>query len=222
MTEIKEKIYPELPNIRETPNAPPIVNGGEDDRGHSYRLNVIRDIQKFFEEEIKQREAFSKKYFRIAKVVNMIDNGLITITIGAEGVGAILFATGAGAPFALALGISGAATGLISLIGNIFSKKATTKAEKHLKIKTLATAKLDTIASHVSKAMMDDFVSPDEFNLVMEEMNKYKTLKEEVRTNTKKKLKTEEEESLIEKGRQEARESFRKLVEKKHGGTLGY
>ena len=214
MTEMKDKIYPTLPTIRETPNAPPVVNGGEDDRGHSYRLNVIRDIQKFFEEEIKQREAFSKKYFRIAKVVNMIDNGLITITIGAEGVGAILLATGAGAPFALALGISGAATGLISLIGNIFSKKATTKAEKHLKIKTLAAAKLDTIASHVSKALMDDFVSPDEFNLVMEEMNKYKTLKEEVRTNTKKKLKTEEEESLIEKGRQEARESFRKLVEK--------
>ena len=222
MTEMKDKIYPTLPAIRETPNAPPIVNGGKDDRGHSYRLNVIRDIQKFFEEEIKQREAFSKKYFRIAKVVNMIDNGLITITIGAEGIGAVLLATGAGAPFALALGISGAATGLISLIGNIFSKKATTKAEKHLKIKTLATAKLDTIASHVSKALMDDFVSPDEFNLVMEEMNKYKTLKEEVRTNTKKKLKTEEEESLIEKGRQEARESFRKLVEKKHGGTLGY
>ena len=214
MTEIKEKIYPTLPTIREPPTAPPVVNGGEDDRGHSYRLNVIRDIQKFFEEEIKQREEFSKKYFRIAKVVNMIDNGLITITIGAEGVGAILFATGAGAPFALALGISGAATGLISLIGNIFSKKATTKAEKHLKIKTLATAKLDTIASHVSKALMDDFVSPDEFNLVMEEMNKYKTLKEEVRTNTKKKLKMEEEESLIEKGRQEARESFRRLVEK--------
>ena len=220
MTEIKEKIYPELPNIRETPNAPPIVNGGADDRGHSYRLNVIRDVQKFLEEEIKKREAFSKKYFRIAKVVNMIDNGLITITIGAEGIGAVLLATGAGAPFALALGISGAATGLISLIGNIFSKKATTKAEKHLKIKTLATAKLDTIASHVSKALIDDLISNEEFNLVMEEMNKYKTLKEEVRNNTKKKLKTEEEESLIEKGRQEARESFRRLVEKNKYETL--
>ena len=213
MTEMKDKIYPTLPNIREQPTAPNVVNGGSDDRGHSYRLKIIREVQKFFEEEIKQREAFSKKYFRIAKVVNMIDNGLITITIGAEGVGAILLATGAGAPFALALGISGAATGLISLIGNIFSKKATTKAEKHLKIKTLATAKLDTIASHVSKALMDDFVSPDEFNLVMEEMNKYKALKEEVRNNTKKKLKTEEEESLIEKGRQEARESFRRVFE---------
>ena len=211
---MKEKIYPELPTIREQPTAPNVVNGGSDDRGHSYRLKIIREVQEFLEEEIKKRDAFSKKYFRIAKVVNMVDNGLITITIGAEGTSAVLLATGVGAPFALALGISGVVTGAISLIGNIFSKKATTKAEKHLKIKTLAMAKLDTIASHISKAMMDNFISDEEFKLIMEEMNKYKALKEEVRNNTKKKLKTEEEESLIEKGRQEARESFRRLVEK--------
>ena len=211
---MKDKIYPELPTIREQPTAPNVVNGGSDDRGHSYRLKYIQDVQRFLEEEIKQREAFSKKYFRIAKVVNMIDNTLITITIGAEGTSAVLLSTGVGAPFALALGISGVVTGAISLIGNIFSKKATTKAEKHLKIKTLALAKLDTIASHVSKAMMDDFISPDEFNLILEEMNKYKALKEEIRNNTKKKLKTEEKESLIEKGRQEQRETFRRLVEK--------
>ena len=214
MTEMKEKIYPTLPTIREQPTAPNVVNDGSDDRGHSYRLKIIREVQEFLEEEIKNREAFSKKYFRIAKVVNMVDNGLITITIGAEGTSAVLLATGVGSPFALALGISGVVTGAISLIGNIFSKKATTKAEKHLKIKTLAMAKLDTIASHISKAMMDNFISDEEFKLIMEEMNKYKALKEEVRNNTKKKLKTEEEESLIEKGRQEARESFRRLVEK--------
>ena len=219
---MKDKIYPELPTIREQPTAPNVVNGGADDRGHSYRLNVIRDIQKFFEEEIKQREAFSKKYFRIAKVVNMIDNGLITVTVCVGGVGAVLLATGAGTPLGVALEVSGAATGLISLLGNIFNKKATTKAEKHLKIRTIAATKLDTIVSHISKAMTDDFISDEEFKLILEEINKYKTLKEEVRTNTKKKLKTEEEESLIEKGRQEQRESFRKLVEKKHGGSLGY
>ena len=214
MTEMKEKIYSELPTIREQPTAPNVVNGGSDDCGHSYRLKIIREVQEFLEEEIKNREAFSKKYFRIAKVVNIVDNALITITIGAEGTSAVLLSTGVGAPFALALGISGVVTGAISLIGNIFSKKATTKAEKHLKIKTLAMAKLDTIASHISKAMMDNFISDEEFKLIMEEMNKYKALKEEVRNNTKKKLKTEEEESLIEKGRQEARESFRRLVEK--------
>ena len=222
MTEMKEKIYPELPTIREQPTAPNVVNGGSDDRGHSYRLKIIREVQNFLEEEINKRDAFSKKYFRIAKVVNMVDNALIVVTIGAEGTGAVLLSTGVGAPFVLALGISGVVTGAVSLIGNIFSKKATTKAEKHLKIKTLATAKLDTIASHISKALTDDFISNEEFNLIMEEMNKYKALKEDIRNNTKKKLKTEEEESLIEKGRQEARESFRKLVEKNHGGPLAY
>ena len=78
----------------------------------------------------------------------------------------------------------------------------------------MATAKLDTILSHVSKAMMDNFINDEKFKLIIEEMDKYKAMKEEVRSKTKKILKTEEEESLIERGRQEARESFRKLVEK--------
>ena len=212
MTELTDKLYPSLPTIREDPTAPPVVNGGEDNRGHTYRLNYIRDVQRYFEEEIKQRQAFSKKYFRIAKIINMVDNGLITVTIGAEGVGAALLATGAGAPVALALGISGAAAGLISLMGNIFNKKATTKAEKHLKISQTAITKLDTIASHISKALMDDFISPEEFNLILEEMNKYKTLKEEIRSNNKKKLKKEEEESLINKGREEAKKDFRRIL----------
>ena len=222
MVEMKEKIYPELTTIREQPSAPNVINHSSNDHGHSYRLKIIREIQAFLEEEIKNRETLSKKYFRGAKIVNTIDNALITITIGAEGTGAVLLATGIGSPFALALGISGVITGAVSLIGNIFSKKATTKAEKHLKIKTLAVAKLDTIATHISKAMMDNFISDEEFKLIMEEMYKYKALKEDIRNNTKKKLKTEEEESLIERGRQEARESFRKLVEKNHGGPLAY
>ena len=219
---MKEKVYPTLPPIRENPTAPNIVNDINDDQGHSYRLKVIRDVQNFLEEEIQKRDAFSKKYFRIANIVNMVDNGLIIVTIGVEGTRAVLLSTGVGAPFAVDLGISGAVTGGISLIGNIFSKKATTKAEKHLKIKTIATAKLDTIASHILKALMDNYISDEEFKLIIEEMNKYKAMKEEIRSNTKKKLKTEEEESLIERGRQEARESFRRLVEKNHGGSLPY
>ena len=211
---MKEKIYPTLPTIREQPTAPGIVNDEIDDRGHSYRLKVITDIQKIFEDEIQKRDAFSKKYFRVARIINITDNTLIGITVCVEGAGAVVLATGVGAPIGLALGISGAVTGAISLIGNILSKKSTTKAEKHLKIKTLASAKLDTIASHISKAMLDNYISDEEFKLIMEEMNKYKAMKEEIRSSTKKRLKTEEEESLIEKGRQEARESFRRLVEK--------
>ena len=51
MTEMKEKIYPELGRDRDTQPTAPIIN--TDDRGHSYRLNIIREVQAFLEKEIK-------------------------------------------------------------------------------------------------------------------------------------------------------------------------
>ena len=62
----------------------------------------------------------------------------------------------------------------------------------------IASTKLDTISSHIFKALSDNKVA----------------MKEEVTTKTKKKIATDTEESLIERERQEARESFRRLVEK--------
>ena len=215
MTEMKEKIYPTLPSIREAPTAPDIeLTEMGNDQGHTYRLKVITDIQKFLEEKVSKRESFSKKYFRVSKIIYITDSVLAGIIFLAESAAVALVSTGVGAPIAAGLGISGAATGAIFIVGNIVGRKTTTKAEKHLMIKVLASAKLNTIASHISKAMMDNYISDDEFKLILEELNKYKAMKEEIRNNTKKKLKAEEEESLIEKGRQEARESFRKLVEK--------
>ena len=222
MTEMTDKIYPTLSTIREAPTAPPVVNGGTDDRGHSYRLNHIRELQKFLEDEIKNRESLNKKYYRISKIINIVNSGLSSVVMGVGGAGGALLLTGVGAPVSAALAIGGVVIGGVTIIGNFYSRKARTKGEKHLKISERAISKLDTIASHVSKALMDDFLSPEEFNLILEEVNKYKVLKEEIRNNTKKKLKNEEKESLIEKGRQEATNSFRKLVEKKHGGSLGF
>ena len=109
-------------------------------------------------------------------------------------------------------------TGLLSIIGKYSVKWSTSKAEKHEKIKTIASTKLNTISSHISKALTDNKVTDDEFRLILEELEKYKVMKEEVRTKTKKKIMGETEESLIERGRQEARESFRRLVEKNNTG----
>ena len=196
MTELNEKkLYPSLPDVRENPSAPAI-----DDRGHSHRLKVITDVLNFSEEESVKREAFSKKYFRVAKYVSAVDSILMRGTVCAEVVAAVLFTSGIGSPAAMGLGIGGAVAGAFSLFGNIVVRKTTIRAEKHLKIKTLASAKLDTIASHVSKVLADDFISDEEFKLIMEEQEKFKTMKEEIRNNTKKKLKEEEKESLIERG----------------------
>ena len=181
-----EKIYPELPGSREKPTAPNIeLKDMSENQGHSHRLKIITNVLNFLEKESSEREAYSKKYFCVAKYVSAVDSILMGGTIGAEVAAAVLLTSGVASPAALGLGIGGAVFGAFSLFGNIVVRKTTIRAEKHLKIKTLASAKLDTIASHVSKALMDDFISDEEFKLIMEELDKYKAMKEEIRNNTR-------------------------------------
>ena len=164
------------------------------------------------------REALSQKYFRAARIVDNIDTVLIAITLGG-GVGGIgLLSTVIAAPAVIAIEGVALFTGLRSIIGKYSVKRSTSKAEKHEKIKMIASTKLDTISSHISKALSDNKVVDEEFKLILEELEKYKAMKE-VRSKTKKKLATELKETLIERGRQEARESFQRLVEKNNTGT---
>ena len=192
-------------------------------KGKNIDCKRINEIQAFLEKEVATREALSKKYFRAAKIV---DNGytvLIAITLGGGAGGVVLLSTVIMTPAVMVIEGVALFTGFLSIIGKYSVKKYTSKAEKHKKIKTIASAKLDTITSHVSKALSDNKVTDEEFRLILEELEKYKVMKEEVRSKTKKKIATEMEETLIKRGRQEARESFWKLVEKKnHGGSMPY
>ena len=205
--EMKE-IYPKLPT------APPI-----EDQGQGYRLQKINEIQAFLEKEVPTREALSKKYFRAARIVDNVDTGLIAITLGGGAGGIGLLSTVIAASAVIVIEEVTLFTGFLSIIGKYSVKKSTFKAEKHEKIKTIASAKLDTIASHVSIALSDNKVTDEEFRLILEELEKYKVMKEEVRSKTKKKIATKMEETLIEKGTQEAHESFRTLVEKNNTGS---
>ena len=198
--EMKENIYPKLPPI--------------EDQGQGYRLQKINEIQTFLEKEVETRGALSKKYFRAAKIVDNMDTVLIAITLGGGAGGIGLLSTIVAAPAVIAIEGVALFTGLLTIIGKYSIKKSTSKAEKHEKIKTIASAKLDTISSHISKALSDNKVTDEEFWLILEELEKYKVMKGEVRSKTKKKIETELEETLIERGRRKARESFRKLVEK--------
>ena len=143
MTGMKEKIYPTLPIIRESPSAPDIeLTEMRNDGAHSYRLKVITDVQKYLEEEITKRENFSKKYFRISRVINIVDSVLISISLGAGITGAVLLSTVVAAPVVLGLEISAGAIGLISLIGNVVSKKTAIKAEKTFKNQNVSICKI--------------------------------------------------------------------------------
>ena len=161
--EVKENIYPILPT------APPI----EDQGGQGYRLQKINEIQAFLGKEIATREALSKKYFREARIVDSVDTVLIAITLGG-GVGGIgLLSTVIAAPAVMTIERVALFTGFLSIIGKYSIKKSTSNAEKHENIKTIASAKLDTIASHISKALSDNKVTDEEFRLILEELEKY-------------------------------------------------
>ena len=131
--EMKENIYPKLPT------APPI-----EDQGEGYRLQKINEIQTFLEKEVVNKEDLSKKYFRAARIVDNVDTVLIAITLS-DGVGGIcLLSTVIAAPAVIAIEGVALFTGLLSIIGKYSVERSTSKAEKHEKIKMIASTKLDT------------------------------------------------------------------------------
>ena len=82
----------------------------------------------------------------------------------------------------------------------------TVKQEKHNAIKLLAQSKLDSIANIISQAMQDRDISPTEFHRVLQEVEKYRRLKADIRNQAKDKVKEitkEQGEEILEKGRKE-------------------
>ena len=112
-----------------------------------------------------------------------MDTVLIAITLGGGTGGVALFSTVIAAPTLILIEGVALFTGFLSIIGKYSVKKSTSKAEKHEKIKTIASTKLNTMSSHISKALSDNKVTDEEFRLILEELKKYKVMKEEARSN---------------------------------------
>lgn len=219
--EFKESchLYPVLENIHNKLPSAPI----DEDEGHTYRLQKIGEIQKEIENERDKREALSKKYHRAVKVISGVDATLVAATMGLGIAGIGVLSTIIAAPVAIAMEAGALVAGLLSIIGAQVNKKLSTKAEKHEKIKVLAEAKLNTICDHISKALKDDKVSDDEYSLILSEISKFNSMKDEIRSKNKVTLDEDAKQSLIEQGRVEAlqnvqhmfgssRESFRKKL----------
>ena len=89
------------------------------------------------------------------------------------------------------------------------------KQGKHDAIKLLAQAKLDSISNIISQAMEDGHISPTEFHKVLQEVEKYRKLKADIRNQAKTKIKEitkEQREELLEQGRKEGKEDFLRKI----------
>ena len=124
------------------------------------------------------REALSKKYFRAARIVDNVDTALIAITLGSGAGGIGLLSTVVSTPVFIAIEGVALFTGFLSIIGKYSVMRCTSKADKHENINTIASTKLNTISSHISKALSDNKVTDEEFQLILGELETYKVMKE--------------------------------------------
>jgi len=134
---------------------------------------------------------------------------VVTGTIGAG-----LLASGIGFMAGLVLETVTGVAGLLDIAGVVVSRRCSAKAAKHKAVFVLTSAKLNTVHSHISKALEDCNISDDKYNFVIEEIEKYRTVKEEIRrkhlsaAGRPSMIDEETNNALIQRGRDEARATF--------------
>ena len=198
----ESKVYPDL-----NPSAP--------QEPQSYRLQKLTEIEAYLLNEIEVREWIGKKMIRFIRVTGIVDTSLITSTVITGGISIAAFASGVG----LLVGIALSGTSLLLSLATAITQKSfkifTVKQEKHDVIKLLAQSKLDSITDIISLAMQDRDISPTEFHKVLQEVEKYRKLKADVRNQAKTKIKEitkEHREELLEQGRKEGKEDFLRKI----------
>jgi len=93
----------------------------------------------------------------------------------------VLLASGIGFVPGLALEAVTGVAGLQDAAGVVVSRRCSRKVAKHEAVRILASSKLNTVHSHISKALEDCKISDDEYKLVLDEVEKYRAMKEELR-----------------------------------------
>ena len=106
------------------------------------------------------------------------------------------FASVIGAP----AGIIGASCSFMFSITQGFVKKFLKTIEKNNKIFMLARSKLNSIESKISKALIDDEISHEDFETIINEEKKYRELKESIRMVNSETIDAEKV-SFIEEGK---------------------
>ena len=169
----------------------------------TYRLKKLSEIEAYFLNKIAFHEKIAKKMKRFNTITGMVDTGLITSTMITGGISIPAFASGVGLPVGIALSGTSLLLSLATAITRKSFKIFTVKQEKHDAIKLLAQSKLDSIANIISQAMQDGYISLSEFHKVLQEVEKNRNLKSDLRNQAKAKVKEitkEQQEEILEQG----------------------
>ena len=198
----------------------PDLNPTAPQEPQSYQLNILIEIEAFFIDKIQVCEQIAKKMKRFNAITGIVDTGLITSTVITGEISIAAFASGVGLPVGIALSGTSLLLSLATAITRKSFKIFTVKQEKHDAIKLLAQSKLDSIANIISQAMQDEDISPTEFHKVLQEVEKHRRLKADIRNQTKakvKEIKKEQREEILQQGRKESKKDFLRKIANSSG-----
>ena len=142
----------------------------------------------------------SKNLSKCIASFEYLGKSLIVLSVATGSISTASFATAIGAP----VGIMSASCSLAFSITTGFVKKflktIRNKKKKHNKIVMLARSKLNSIESKISKALMDNEISHEDFETIINEEKKYRELKESIRMMNSQRSDAEKV-NLIEEGK---------------------
>lgn len=178
-------LYPEL----DKEDIEEYKHGSPSDLGQNYRLQKISEIEKTLINEKNIRKALYKKYKRGINITDGVDTTLISSSV-------IIATVGITIPILLPLQIVAAVCGGLGICVKLIRRRLTTKSKKHYEIKTIADSKLNSIKDLISKSLTDGQISESEFKLVLDELEKYNKLKENI--HSKQTNRSQDDSSFIE------------------------
>ena len=177
----------ETPNIYPNLNAIPL-NVIPLNNQQQFRLNKINEIKDYFVAEIKERELMSKRLSKYIASFDYFDKSLIVLSVTTGSISIASFATVIGAP----LGIASASFSLAFSISIEISKKL---------FVILAGSRSNSTESKVSKALINNEISHEDFMTIILEERNYRELKEIIRIMNSQRSDTEKI-NLIEDGKE--------------------
>ena len=157
-----------MDDFNKTPNIYPNLNAIPSNE-QQFRLNKINEIKDYFLAEIRERELISKNISKYIASLDYFDKSLNVLSILSGSISIASFATLIGEP----AGIIGASCGFTFSVTSGFVKKflktIRNKKKKHNKIFMLGRSKLNSIEIKISKALMDNEISPEDFETIINE-----------------------------------------------------
>ena len=156
-----------------------------------------------------------KKKKEFNTITGIVETSLITSAVINGEVSTAAFTSVVGLPVGIVLGVTSLASSLGTVITRKSSKTLTVKQAKFNSTKLLAQSNLDSITNIISQAMQDGDISSTEFHKVLQEVEKYRKLKADIRNQSKAKVKQtskKQREELLEQGRKEGKEDFLRKI----------